>query len=224
MFEFSAIFFTKQGNLFVIIGINILEVQELTAQEILTGLREKDGSVLDFIYGNYYFRIQSFINRNSGNDDDAQDIFQDAILVIFQKLRKEEIVLSCTFGTYLYSICRLLWLKQLKINSKRKTFIEESEETVTLDDSLDVIHDKNGRYNLYLEHFGKLSYNCQKILELFLARISLKEIARVLGLKSEQYVKKRKFICKEKLVESVKSDPKFKYYTNGINFHDIKKL
>ena len=184
----------------------------------------KDGKVLDFIYDNYFYRIQTFINRNSGTDEDAQDVFQDAILVIFQKLRKEEIVLNCSFGTYLYSICRLLWLKQLKMKSQKKAFIEESEETVKLDDTLDIIHEKNERYNLYLEHFNKLSYNCQKILELFLARIALKEIAKILGLKSEQYVKKRKHICKEKLVGSVKNDPKFEYYTKRNSFHNFKKL
>jgi RNA polymerase sigma factor (sigma-70 family) len=199
-------------------------VQELTAQEILSGLRDKNGKVLDFIYENHYYRIQNFVTRNSGTGEDAQDVFQDAILVIFQKLQKEEIILDCSFGTYLYSICRLLWLKQLKKKSQTKAFIEESEETVKLDDSLDVIHDKNERYNLYLKHFNKLSYNCQKILELFLARISSKEIARVLGLKSEQYVKKRKHICKEKLVESIKNDPNYTYYMNKNNFHKLKKL
>ena len=199
-------------------------MQELTAQEILSGLRMKDGKVLDFIYDNYFYRIQAFINRNSGSDEDAQDVFQDAILVIFQKLRKEEIVLNCSFGTYLYSICRLLWLKQLKMKSQRKAFIEESEETVKLDDTLDIIHEKNERYNLYLDHFNKLSYNCQKILELFLARISLKEIARILGLKSEQYVKKRKHVCKEKLVDSVKNDPKFENYTKKNSFFNLKKI
>ncbi len=199
-------------------------MQDLTPQEILEGLRKKDGKILDFIYENHFYPIQSFINRNSGSDEDAQDVFQDAILIIFQKLGKEEIVLNCSFGTYIFSICRLLWLKQLETLKNRKAFIEESGETVELDDSIEETRNKNDRYIMYLDHFNKLSYNCQKILEMFLARVSLREIARILGLKSEQYVKKRKHICKEKLVDSIKNDMKFENKIEKKYFSNLKKI
>ena len=55
-----------------------------------------------------------------------------------------------------------------------------------------------------------LSFNCQKILELFLAGIPVKEIARILRYRSGDYIKKRKHYCKENLVASIKKDPRYK--------------
>ncbi len=185
-------------------------MQEFKAEEILEGLQNRDTDVLDYIYRNFFNQIKVFIVQNDGTDEDAKDIYQDAILVIYQKTRKENLILSCSFNTYLYSVCRLLWLKQLEYRKLNKTIIEESAKFIELDDDVANVYRTNERYMLYQDHFKRLSYSCQKILELFLARIQLKEIARILRLKSDDYVKKRKHQCKEKLIASIKNDPRFK--------------
>lgn len=184
-------------------------MQEYTTHEISVGIKERDSVVLDFIYEKYFYQISAFIKKNSGSDEDAQDVYQDAILVIYQKLAKENLIIDSSFNTYLYSVCRLIWLKKLEKRKNEKTFFADSENFINIDGEIEDWYELNERYQLYQEHFKKLSFNCQKILELFLARIPLKEIARILGLKSEVYVKKRKYNCKERLVENIKKDPKF---------------
>ena len=166
------------------------------------------------IYENYFQQIKVFITKNHGTEEDAKDIYQDALLVIYQKAIKKNLTLSCSFNTYLYSVCRLLWLKHLKETKKHKIFTDDTEAWVELDSSIVEIIELNERYLLYQDHFQKLSYSCQKVLELFLAGIPLKEIANILGFKSELYAKKRKHLCKEKLISSIKSDPDFKYFIN----------
>ena len=185
-------------------------MQEYKAEEILEGLRNKDTNVLDFIYKNFFQQIKVFINKNSGTDEDAQDIYQDAVLVIYQKIKNDNLTLNCSFNTYLYSVCRLLWLKQLEKRRKTQEYAEDSEEVIELDDGILKLYSSNERYIIYQDHFKKLSQNCQKILELYMARIQLKEIANILGYKSDLYVKKRKHQCKEKLVNSIKNDPRYK--------------
>jgi len=190
-------------------------VQEFTAKEILHGLKDRDTRVLDFIYDNFYFQIKIFITKNHGTEEDARDIYQDALMVIYQKQQKENLTLSCSFSTYLYSVCRLLWLKQLEKRKQQLTVTEESGIYVEVNENILDIFNLNEKYKLYQDHFNRLSFSCQKVLELFLAGIPLKEIANILGFKSEQYAKKRKYQCKEKLVISIKSDPeykKLKYY------------
>ena len=189
-------------------------MQEFRVGEILEGLRNRNASVLEFIYKNYFHQISAFISKNDGTEEDAKDVYQDAILVIYQKTKKEDLTLNCSFNTYLYSVCRLLWLKQLEKKKLRKDFLDESDKFVELDDDVLSYYEANERFKLYKEHFNKLSYNCQKILEMFLAKIQIKEIARVLGYRSDQYVKKRKHQCKEKLIASIKSDPRFKEFVN----------
>jgi RNA polymerase sigma factor (sigma-70 family) len=190
-------------------------VQEYTAIELLNGLKERDTKVLDYIYDNFYYQIKVFVTKNRGSDEDARDVYQDALMVIYQKQQREKLTLTCSFSTYLYSVCRLLWLKQLERRKQSVTIAEEAGIYVEVNDNILDIFNLNEKYKLYQDHFNRLSFSCQKVLELFLAGIPLKEIANILGFKSEQYAKKRKYQCKEKLVSSIKSDPeykKLKYY------------
>lgn len=184
-------------------------MQELTVDNILQGIKDKDTRVLDFVYDNYYQMIKSFISKNQGSEEDARDIYQDALLVIYQKSIRENLSLSCSFNTYLYSVCRLLWLKKLDNKKQQIEVPVDRDEMIELDSSIYEWSEKNERYSLYKEHFNKLSFSCQKVLELFLAGVPLKEIANILGFKSELYAKKRKHQCKEKLVNSIKGDPGF---------------
>ncbi|MCD4696296.1 MAG: sigma-70 family RNA polymerase sigma factor [Bacteroidales bacterium] len=191
-------------------------MQDFSAIEILDGVKNRDTNVLDFIYENYFHPIKLLVMKNNGSVEDAEDIYQDAILVIYQKVREEKLTLTCSFKTYLYSVCRLLWLKQLEKRRINNRTAEEAGLFIEIQEDIFSIYEKNERYKLYLDHFKKLSFSCQKVLELFLAKIPLKEIARILGFKSDQYVKKRKFQCKEKLIQSIKSDPIYKSNNNII--------
>lgn len=190
---------------------------DYTNLELLNGILRNDTIVLQFIYKNYYSKINFFIKKNNGDDDDANDIFQEAIIIIYRKLKANELVLDCTFETYLYSICRFLWLKQLEKRKIEKESIKDNHEfnDELYDDSLDKVTDLNDRYRLYQKHFANLGKDCQKILQLYFDKVPLKTIAQMMGFKSEKYAKKRKFSCKEYLIKSVKQDLEYKNILSG---------
>ena len=83
-------------------------MQEYKAEEILDGLRNRDTNVLDFIYNNYFQQIKVFINKNSGTDEDAQDVYQDAVLVIYQKIKNDNLTLNCSFNTYALTVFKFI--------------------------------------------------------------------------------------------------------------------
>ncbi|MDP2890250.1 MAG: sigma-70 family RNA polymerase sigma factor [Bacteroidota bacterium] len=190
---------------------------DYTNLELLNGILRNDTIVLQFIYKNFYSKINFFIKKNNGDDDDANDIFQEAIIIIYRKLKANELVLDCTFETYLYSICRFLWLKQLEKRKVEKESIKDNHEfnDELYDDSLDKVTDLNDRYRLYQKHFSNLGKDCQKILQLYFDKVPLKTIAQMMGFKSEKYAKKRKFSCKEYLIKSVKQDLEYKNILSG---------
>jgi len=196
-------------------------VQEFSAENILRGIKERDTKVLTFIYDSYFQQIRAFILNNHGTIEDAQDIYQDAVLVIYQKLANDNLNLTCSFNTYLYSVCRLLWLKNLEKKRLNNLYTEDLESFVIMGEDMYAEYEMVERFKLYQDHFKKLSFGCQKVLELFLARISLKEIARILGFKNEQYAKKRKFQCKEKLIQNIQNDPKFKEINKPIPVNNL---
>ena len=181
--------------------------------ELLRGILSNNSVVLRHIYKSYYHKINAFVTRNSGDENDANDIFQEAVIVIYRKLKADNLVLeSCTFETYLYSVCRLLWLKQLdkrKNNIVKVEEIHHYSESIYEDDIQDIAR-KNERYKLFQDHFQKLGKDCQKILQMFFDKVPIKQIAEIMGFTSESYAKKRKHQCKEYLVRSIKQDTEYK--------------
>src|SRR4030043_919896 len=89
-------------------------MQVLTNENIIKGIRKRDAVVIRFLYKTCYPDIRKLILTNKGTTQDAQDLFQDALLLIYQKIINLGITLNCAFGTYLYSCCRLMWLKELE--------------------------------------------------------------------------------------------------------------
>jgi RNA polymerase sigma factor (sigma-70 family) len=190
---------------------------EYSNLDLLNGIRRNDTIVLQYIYKNFYSKINFFIKKNSGDDDDANDVFQEAIIIIFRKLKANELVLDCTFETYLYSVCRFLWLKQLEKRKVEKEKIKDNHEyhDDIYDDGLERVVDLNERYRLYQKHFTNLGKDCQKVLQLYFDKVPLKNIAQIMGFKSEKYAKKRKFKCKEYLIKSIKQDLEYNKILSG---------
>jgi len=183
-------------------------VKKLTDEEIIEGLRKRDNRVLQYIYKNAFNAVKQLVVHNAGSDKDAEDIFQDALIIIFKKLRDEpRFELSSTFATYIYSISRLLWLKHLK--KIKKIDIDplnrDMEERIEFEEPLPV-EDKDLRFAIYQRTLLKIPEDCQKILRLTAEAISAKEIASQLGFRSEGYVRKRRHFCKEYLINKVKED------------------
>jgi RNA polymerase sigma factor (sigma-70 family) len=184
-----------------------------TDDAILDGLKKRDSGIIRYVYKEYYPTIKFLITTNSGTETDAEDVFQDALVVLFKKITRDDLVLTSSFKTFLYSICRNLWLQRLDRRVFSNEFLE-MEDLSELQENLylDQPEEEHDKYRLFQQHFLRLSEDCQKVLQLFLSKTSLKEIAEIMGFKTEKYAKTRKFMCKEKLKNSIINDPNFKKY------------
>jgi RNA polymerase sigma factor (sigma-70 family) len=188
-------------------------MKSFTDEQILKGILRHDNVVLSFIYKQYFYKVNAFVRKNQGDEDDVNDIFQEAIIVIYRKLKENDLLFeSRSFEVYLFSVCRYLWLKQLE---KRRIEQEKLSDSLPFqediyDDDLVAVVDKNERYLLYQKHFKNISTDCQKILQLFFDKVPIRQIALIMGLKSEKYVKSRKFKCKELLIERIRQDNEYK--------------
>lgn len=186
-------------------------MSEFSVEEIIAGIRTRDNNILQYVYNKYYPTIHHFILTNSGSSDDAKDIFQESIIVIYKKLKEEEhFLLNSSFKTFLYSISRHLWLKQLRDRKYEDQKIRDQHNFIELKEEPFKIENQDLRMALYQKHFRNLPEDCQKILKLTVENITQKEIADELGFKSQNYVKKRKHYCKENLIKMIKQDPLFK--------------
>lgn len=186
-------------------------VKRLTDEEIIDGLRKRDNRVLQYIYKNSFNAVKQLVVHNAGSDSDAEDIFQESLIIIFKKLRDQpDFKLTATFTTYIYSISRLIWLKHLKQIKKIEIdpLNRDMEERIEFEEPLPV-EDKDLRMAIYQRTLSQIPEDCQKILRLTAEDITSKEIARQLGFRSEGYVRKRRHFCKEFLVNKIKEDSEY---------------
>jgi len=186
-----------------------------TVEALLEGLRTSNNEVLSFIYRKYFPEIRFFVIKNSGSDEDAQDVFQESIIIIYKKLRDDVLDLTCSFKTYLYSVCRIVWLKQLEKRKNKSDSFSDNQVFVDLNEGVDEMAEEQEKFKLYQKHFQTLHIDCQTILKLFLEKVPLRDIASRMNIKSEKYLKKRKYQCKEILVKRIQNDPNFKRLKDG---------
>jgi DNA-directed RNA polymerase specialized sigma24 family protein len=87
-------------------------------QSLLKGLAGNDRNAIETIYKAHYSMIQTLIINNSGTSDDARDIFQEAIIVLYEKAKSGSFELHAQLKTYIYAVCRRLWLKKMALNQR----------------------------------------------------------------------------------------------------------
>lgn len=189
-------------------------MDSLTQDKIIKGFIENDYSVLSELYNLCFPVIEKFIIFNAGSDDDAKDIFQDALMIVLQKIKNNDFVLSCSLMTYVYSIVKNMWMKELRIRKGNEFVINDVEEFEDIDFyvSFEKEYSFNTEYFIFRKHYLILGKTCRQILRMYLEKIPYNEMAKILKLKTEGIVRRRKFRCKERLVKSIKKDPEYQKY------------
>jgi RNA polymerase sigma factor (sigma-70 family) len=185
-----------------------------TDLEIIEGFRKTDNKVLNYVYLTYFRIVESYILKSGGRSEDVKDIFQDGLSTVYTKTRDPEFELNCAFGTYLFSVCKNLWLWELRNRKKGPQLITEMtdslpDEPVELED-IEILWAK--KHKLFRSHFESLDVVCKKLILLFLQKVPFKEIAETMGFKSEMHAIRRKSKCKEQLIRRIKNDNDFKRF------------
>lgn len=189
--------FSKQKDLF----------NKISDIDIITGVRNQDDKVLNWLYDNYFQSVRNHVLNNSGSDDDVSDVFQDAIIVLYNQITEDKLRLTSDLKGYFFGIARNVWNSQLR--KKQKTIelefdLPDEEET---EDQSDPTLER-----IISRVFQRLKPDQQMILNLFSDGYSYEEIAMKLNLKNEVYARRKKYLCKEALLELVKEDPEYQEY------------
>jgi len=163
---------------------------------LLDGLAANDTNVIEAIYRENYPAIKSFIIRNNGYPDDARDVFQEAMIVLFEKARSGSLVLSCQLQTYMYSVCRRLWLKKLQKQIRFNQSIEPVHEIVAVEDDIEWHEKRNDDFIMMENALQKIGEPCKSLLEAFyIEKRSMPEIADLFGYTNADNAKTQKYKC-----------------------------
>ncbi|MEL6986989.1 MAG: sigma-70 family RNA polymerase sigma factor [Bacteroidota bacterium] len=186
----------------------MIETKSKEDKKLLIGLQEGDSAVILKIYDLALPLVINWVQKNNGSEDDARDIFQEALLAVYKKVASNNLTLTCTLQSYLRIICKNLWLARLKRKDMQLNDPLDEKLQILENEHFEFDIENNEKTRLYVKHFFKLGDQCQEILSLYFKKTPLKVIAEKLDT-TENYIKKRKFICKERLVKSIQQDPIF---------------
>ncbi|HEY5369586.1 MAG TPA: sigma-70 family RNA polymerase sigma factor [Hanamia sp.] len=163
---------------------------------LLTGLAANDTDVIETIYRDNYPTIKAFIIKNNGYADDARDIFQEAMIILFEKAKSDSFVLSCRLQTYLYSVCRRLWLKKLQKQNRFNPSVELIHEIVPVEDELELHEQKEADFKLMENALQKVGEPCKSLLQAFyIEKKSMPEIAQIFHYTNAENAKTQKYKC-----------------------------
>lgn len=181
--------------------------------KLINGIASGDTVLIQKVYGKYFDSIVNYTLKNSGTVDDAKDIFQDAIMVIYQKLTDPEFKIQYSLHTYLFTICRNIWLKKLRKKSDQTVSLPPNMVLINKDTFEDELSWRE-KEKLYRIKFKQLGEKCQKVIRLYLGGTSMQDIAIKMGFSSPGYAKKKKYQCKNQLFKLIQNDPMYSTLTD----------
>lgn len=176
-----------------------------TNETILLGLRENDNDVFRFIYKECFPIIKSLIQKNSGSEDDAKDVMQESTIIFYEKaVRNKDFVLTCDFKTYIYSVSRNFWLKNLRNKNKIVELVDIYTEHIAIEDREEQISEYEVKISQIEKAINNLGERCKKILlSYYYNKMSMREIAEKMNYTNEVNAKTQKYKCLQMLKKKV---------------------
>ena len=163
---------------------------------LLQGLADNDRKAIEAIYKSNYNMVQALVVNNNGTADDAKDIFQEAMMVLYEKVKKDQLQLNCQIKTYVYSVSRRLWLKRL-MHQNRFTLTGDDEEVYALaEEEMEEHQKRNDEFVMMEKAINTLGEPCKSLLEAFyLQKKTMQEIAANFGYTNPENAKTQKYKC-----------------------------
>lgn len=180
-------------------------------QDLLKGLALGDKQTIEIIYKDHYNLIQSLILNNNGSADDAKDIFQEAMIVLYEKVRSGRFELNCQLKTYLYSVSKRLWLKKLSTNNRFVSTGVELEQSFPVEEEVEAHERRDAEFDMMEKAIASLGEPCKSLLEAYyLNKQNMQVIAAAFGYTNADNAKNQKYKCLVRLKKIF-----FAHYKNG---------
>jgi RNA polymerase sigma factor (sigma-70 family) len=166
--------------------------------QIIHRIKKGDESALDYIYKKNYKMMTRIIINNNGTEDEAKDIYQEAIVVFWQKAIRDDFVLTSKISTFIYSICQNLWRKELERKARLSSEMKDGKEFNDFD--------QKERDEIINQCINSLGDTCRKVLMYYyFDNLSMQDIAEKMGFANADTAKTKKYKCKKELDELIKT-------------------
>jgi RNA polymerase sigma factor (sigma-70 family) len=167
---------------------------------IIAEIRKQNEVALRELYRTHYPMIRNLVVNNSGNEQDAKDVYQEAVIVFYEKLQQQDFMLTCKIKTYLYAVCRRLWLKRL---AERKWYtgnIDELETFLGVEEEVNDVEEKTIALRRMQSSLEGLGEPCRTIItDFYIGNLGMEEITTKFGYTNTDNAKNQKYKCLQRL-------------------------
>jgi RNA polymerase sigma factor (sigma-70 family) len=176
-------------------------------QRYIIGLINNDTTVINEIYKRCAGKIKSWITFNNGNESDAADIFQEALMDVYHQGKYKSLELTCPFEPYILLICKRKWLNEIKkrsilpVTNNEEDLLHIGEDTFANAAHLETQAEQS---KIFLKAFEQLGARCQEIISWSMKGEAQEKVAEALGV-TYGYLRKKKSECMASLVKMVQS-------------------
>ncbi len=157
----------------------------------------KNQEALKYLYKDPLNKIRSYILKNSGSLDDANDVFQDAIITLFHYVETGKYNEEYELEGFLYRVAKNKWIDLAR---KKQKIINTELIGFDFGDDSDYLLDmiKEEKLNTFHKLFNQLEDNCKQILSyVMFEKKSMKEISVLMDFKDEKVAKNQNYRCKK---------------------------
>ncbi len=186
-------------------------IRSLSDSELLGAIRQANGldAAIRSLYRDHFETMARIVKNNSGNEQDAEDIFQEVLVSFIELVQKNKFRGESTVKTFLFSMTKHTWLNELKKRSRsgvRELKYEKAKDQPETDVS-SLIAEREAKKQL-MQAVEQLGETCKKILVMFYyENLSIKEILASLEYENEQVVRNKKYKCLKQLEQMITSNP-----------------
>jgi RNA polymerase sigma factor (sigma-70 family) len=167
---------------------------------IVSEIRKKNEVALRELYKTNYPMIVNLICTNNGTEQEAKDVYQEAVIAFYERLQQEDFTLTCRIKTYLYAVCRRLWLKRLAEKKRYNGNIPEVESFLGIDREIENIEEKEKSYSQMNVALQGLGEPCRSIIEdFYIHDLSMEDIRVKFGYTNADNAKNQKYKCLQRL-------------------------
>ena len=165
-------------------------------EALLAGIRNEEEAALAYLYKQHYPMILHFVQNNNGSDDEAKDIYQEAVIVFYEKVKDQTLKLNCQIKTYLYSICRRLWLKRLALKNRFAGMITDSDTFIQVDEEVAELEENELKFKKMGEALVLLGEPCKTLIEdFYIQDLTMQSITEKFGYTNADNTKNQKYKC-----------------------------
>ncbi|MBC6991561.1 MULTISPECIES: RNA polymerase sigma factor [Hymenobacter] len=169
-----------------------------TDEEFVAAIRRGDDRALAQLYRLHLPMISHFVLQNSGSEDEAKDVYQEGVMVFYEKIREGTLELSCQIKTYLYAVCRRLWLKRLAEKTRFGGSLDDHEPYLETGAEADLLEaeERDRRFATMSEALNRVGEPCRSLLEgYYLQDKSMQQLTAEFGYTNADNAKNQKYKC-----------------------------